>query len=62
MTERMLLEAIIEKHGIFSTLELIRQICDAKAAELVAYGDTAKAKRFARYAENLDKNKLSFGT
>jgi hypothetical protein len=50
MTERMLLEALIEHHGIATIVQLIEQICDAKAAEMVAYGDIKAAKMWAAYA------------
>ena len=50
MTERMFLEALIEHHGIATIMKMIEQICDAKAAEMVAYGDTKAAKAWAEYA------------
>ena len=55
MTDRMLLEALIEHHGLFTVLDLLKQVCDAKAAELVAYGDLAQARRFARVAEMIER-------
>ena len=54
MSERMLLEALVEHHGLYTVLDLLKQVCDAKAAEMVAYGDMAKAKRFARVADKLE--------
>lgn len=54
MTERMLLEALIEHHGLFTVLDLLKQVCDAKAAEMAAYGDMAKAGRFARVANMIE--------
>jgi|KBSMisStandDraft_5_1062788.scaffolds.fasta_scaffold215963_2 hypothetical protein len=54
MTERMLLEALVEHHGIYTVVDMLQQICDAKAAEMAAYGDIAQAKRFARIAAQLE--------
>jgi hypothetical protein len=54
MSERMLLEALIEHHGIYTVLDIIKQVCDAKAAEMAAYGDMAKARRFARVANMIE--------
>ena len=55
MTERMLLEALIEKHGFDAIMKMIGQICDAKAAEMVAYGNIKEAKLWAAYANGIDQ-------
>ena len=53
MTERMLLEALLEKYGFETIMQMIGQICDAKAAEMVAYGDIRSAKLWAANAEKV---------
>lgn len=53
MTEKMLLEALIERYGFADILQMIEFICDAKAAEMVAYGDTKTAKVWASRAADI---------
>ena len=53
MTERMLLEALIEKLGFDAFMKMVGQICDAKAAEMVAYGNIREAKLWAAYAHEI---------
>jgi len=55
MSERMLLEALIEHHGIATIMQMVEMICDAKAAEMAAYGDMKLAKMWAKYADKVSR-------
>lgn len=53
MTEKMLLEALIERYGFANIVQMLESICDAKAAEMAASGDMKSAKDWALRAADI---------